>query len=188
MSRFSAWRTLTDAQLHRPRTLRLAAYEAHATLIGVVGFSGSWRHNARADAREVVADTLREWLSDRRRESEGPIWCVSGATDLGVPALAYEAAHELDLCCVGVTAAAAMTYQLAKLDHLVPIGKKFGEESRVFVELCDEIWMFGGGPQSEAEIRLATSMNKPVVIARGVGGKADALTEQDLPDALFVDL
>ncbi|MEM9691338.1 MAG: hypothetical protein AAGA56_02230 [Myxococcota bacterium] len=188
MSRFSPWRRLTDAQILRPRGLKLAARHAGATLIGVVGFSGSWRNNPRREAADTVARALRAWFARKRPEENRTIWCVSGATDLGVPAIAYRVADELGLRCVGVTPAAAMSHPLARLDYLVPIGKRFGDESRVFVELCDELWMFGGGPQSESEVRLATQMGKPIVVAQGVGGTADLLTKRDLPTATFITL
>jgi hypothetical protein len=81
-----------------------------------------------------------------------------------------------------------MRHRLARLDHLVPVGAKFGDESRAFVDLCDALWMFGGGPQSEQEVRLTSSMGKPVVVARGIGGRADRLTLDDVPTATFVEI
>ncbi len=179
-----SWRSLTDALVQRPSDLRRAARAAGAHLVGVVGFSGSWRHNPRRDAEQVAHATLLRLLQ-AARERTTP-WCVSGATDLGVPALAYRAADALGLPTVGVTAAAARSYPLARLDHLVIVGRRFGDESSAFVDLCDELWMIGGGPQSEAEVRLAASMGKPIVVATGLGGRAEALDPEALPTARWI--
>ena len=165
--------------------IRQAASQARAHLVGVVGFSGSWSHNALPEA-ESAAQREIERLFDAL-DVPRP-WCVSGATDSGVPSVAYRVARERGLPCIGVTAAAARRYRLAPLDRIAWVGRDFGDESQAFVDLCDVFWMIGGGGQSEREMRLAADCGKPITVVRGLGGAADRVTTRDLPGARFVDL
>lgn len=165
-------------------SLRSAARDVGATLIGIVGFSGAWQDNARPEVKSTVERVING-LFDRVAEPE-PVWCVSGATDFGVPAVAYAIAKQRDLYCVGVTAGEAQQFPLAALDRLVVVGDRFGDESRVFVDVCDRFWMIGGGSQAETEMRMAAHLGKPITVVRGVGGRADVLTKRDLPNARFI--
>lgn len=187
MSDRRSWRRHTDAIVQRPSDLRRAARAAGARLIGVVGFSGSWRHNPREGAAAIALQTLHA-LFEAERAQHPELWCVSGATNLGVPALAYQAADALGLQAVGFTAEAARGYPLARLDRLVVVGRRFGDESEAFVSACDALWMIGGGPQSEAEARLAGARGCPVIVVRGLGGRAEALALEDVPTATFLDV
>ena len=65
-------------------------------------------------------------------------------------------------------------------------GRRFGDESEAFVAVCDALWVLGGGPQSEAEARLAGRAGLPVTLVRGLGGAAERLTEGDVPSARVV--
>lgn len=167
------------------RTLRSWARRTGAFLAGVVGFSGSWKRNPRPDAEAITARVLERLFRDASA-GDAPVWCVSGATDFGVPAIAYRVAGDLGLCRVGITAEQAFRYPLAELDRLTVIGERFGDESEAFVRACNVVWMIGGGPQSEREVRLAHRLGKPVVVVQGLGGQADALTPEELPNATFV--
>lgn len=157
--------------------------EAEAFLVGIVGFSGSWSQNRRPDAERTTHRVIRHLFG---RLEHARAWCVSGATNFGVPAVAYQVAEELDLRKVGLTARQALRYPLAELDHLVLVGERFGDESDAFVELCDVFWIIGGGAQSEQEMRLASEREKPILVVQGLGGAADRLTPVDLPNARFV--
>ncbi|MEM6929299.1 MAG: hypothetical protein AAF602_20340 [Myxococcota bacterium] len=168
-------------------TLVAAARDADATTVGIVGFSGDWSQNHRPDA-ESVTRTAIEGLLNWRVTRTPRLWCVSGATDYGVPAVAYEVAERLGILRIGVTAHEALEYDLARLDHLTVVGLRFGDESEAFVELCDEIWMFGGGSQSRDEVCRASALGKSVVVVRGIGGTADAIDPAELPGARFLDI
>ena len=166
--------------------LRSGALELDFHLVGIVGFSGSWRRNSRRDARSVTRRVL-ENLFRGLGEARARTWCVSGATDYGVPAVAYEVAGRLGMPRIGLAAREALDHKLAPLDMLSLVGNRFGDESRAFVELCDQFWMIGGGSQSEQEMRLAARQGKPIIVVRGLGGRAESLTAADLPGAEFVD-
>ena len=66
------------------------------------------------------------------------------------------------------------------MDVLVPIGKRFGDESAGFVALCDAFIVLGGGAQSEAECRRASEVGKPITVIQGFGGVADGLVVVNL--------
>ncbi|MEN0061277.1 MAG: hypothetical protein AAGA48_03950 [Myxococcota bacterium] len=180
---------------HNPRNrlslndLRAAARLVNAALVGIVGFSGSWAHNARKDAKQVARNALTGLFRRQSNAGQPPadLWCVSGATNFGVPALAYEVSTELHIPRIGLTAREALRYKLAELDVLTLVGRRFGDESRAFVDLCDVFWMIGGGSQSEAEMRLAAKRGKPIVVVQGLGGRADHMTLTELPTAQFLD-
>ena len=172
--------------MDRPADLRRAVRAAGARVVGVVGFSGSWRHNRRSDAERVAAAVLERLFAGVCAEHP-VVWCASGATDLGVPALAYRAAAAAGIPTVGITAEAASAYPIAPLDRLVVVGRRFGDESRVFVSACHEIWMIGGGPQSEAEVRLADTLGLPTTVVTGLGGHAERLDPAALSNARFLD-
>lgn len=167
------WNRVTSAAKVKPRELRRAAKAAGALLVGVAGFSGSWSKSARADAEPAARKALRSLFEEAR--AERVLWCVSGATNSGVPRVAYEVAEELSVHRVGITAAAAYSFPIASLHHLVVVGKRFGDESQVFVDLCERFWLLGGGTQSEKEIRMAHAMGKDVCVVQGLGGAADSL-------------
>jgi len=163
--------------------IRRAATDGSAFLVGVVGFSGSWSQNTLPDA-EVLARRELVRLFDSLNAPRP--WCVSGATNSGVPAVAYSVARERGIPCIGVTATIARGFRLAPLSRIAWVGRDFGDESSDFVELCDAFWMIGGGLQSEREMRMAADRAKPITVVRGFGGAADRLTPHDLPSARFV--
>lgn len=167
------WSRVTSAAKVKPGELRRAAKAAGALLVGVAGFSGAWSNNARVDAEGAARKVFRSLFEEAR--GERVVWCVSGATNTGVPRVAYEVAEELDIHRVGITAAAAYSFPIASLHHLVVVGRRFGDESRIFVDLCERFWLVGGGTQSEKEIRMAHAMGKHICVVRGLGGAADSL-------------
>lgn len=165
--------------------LRSEASDANAYLVGVAGYSDDWALNPRPDAEEVARSVLHRWFTDVGNEGHR-LWCVSGATDYGVPALAYDEARKMGLPCVGITAAEALQYRIARLERLVIVGQHFGEESMAFVDACERVLLIGGGPQAEREARLSVGRNTPLTVIRGLGGTADRLGPADLPGARFV--
>ncbi len=112
---------------------------------------------------------------------------VSGATDRGVLHLAYAECAALSIRCGGVTAEEALRLRLAPMELVVSGGRRFGEESWIFVETADEFVMLGGGAQSHEEARMAAAQGKVVTVIRGFGGAADAVTLEEVPSARFVE-
>jgi predicted Rossmann-fold nucleotide-binding protein len=186
MARWSAWRKKTAADITDPAGFAAWKAEGSRYVVGVMGYSGAWRRSgltgealadfvAKAEqALEVVLLSLREAHGER-------LVVCSGATDIGVPGLAYALCARLGITTAGITAGAAQRYRLATMEKLVVIGRRFGDESAVFVAQCDAFVVLGGGAQSAAECRLAMAAGKPVTAIRGFGGAADALPAEDSP-------
>lgn len=112
--------------------------------IGVVGYS-SWKFD-EDKARAI----LRDVLSLRALHYPNSV-VVSGYTDLGIPALAYQQAVELGMGTVGIACADAKNYPCFPCDEVIIVGEHWGDESPVFLDYIDELIKVGGGPQSEAE-------------------------------------
>ena len=109
------------------------------------------------------------------------------AVDDALLAMAYGLCTELGILAMGITAGRAMAYELGAMNFVVPVGSRFGDESEVFVGLCDEFLVLGGGPQSLAEAEAGLAQGKPVRVITGFGGAADALAmREDLPQLLRI--
>lgn len=185
MSIDKRWRHHTTARLLKPKDVRRRVRDEGLFIAGIVGYSGSFDHNPapRAHARAVAA--LRSVLT-ALKDQHPALVMASGATDLGVPGLAYAECERLGIEAMGITAATAMHHPLATMHSLVPIGRKFGDESAVFVDLCHAFWILGGGLQSADEIQRAHGLGKPIHVLQGLGGAADAFDAQSLPGAHFI--
>jgi hypothetical protein len=122
----------------------------------------------------------RELLALQATHGDRLVMC-SGATNIDVPGLAYTLCARHGITAAGITAGAAIRYRLARMDRLVVVGRRFGDESAVFVAQCDAFVVLGGGPQSAQECRMAGEAGKPVTAIRGFGGAADALPGRPPP-------
>ncbi|MEL6347699.1 MAG: hypothetical protein AAFV53_31625 [Myxococcota bacterium] len=185
------WKNKTDAVVCSPANARRWKADGNLHLVGVMGFSGAWRRSGlRGDVlRQYIDDIdtiLRAVLQQRRNTYQEWLVMCSGATNIGVPGKAYQICAELGITTMGVTAAAAARYTLAPMQRLVPVGRRFGDESHVFVDLCDEFVILGGGNQSDAETRAAHQARKPITVIQGFGGAADQFTSTTLPGAIFI--
>lgn len=190
MARSKKWSEKTDATLMTPDGF--AGWCQGRVVVGVMGFSGAWRRSGLTgpaltdyvlDAEVALSRQLR-LLKDEHGEK---LVMCSGATDIGVPGLAYRLAAQRGITAAGITAGNAVRYRLGQMAALVVVGRRFGDESAVFVEACHTFLLLGGGPQSADECRRAAAAGKPITIIQGFGGVADAFTAADLPTAAFVD-
>lgn len=179
------WRRHTTATLLRPRDMRRRKRAEGIFVAGIVGYSGSFDRNPAPNAQARAVAALAMILTDLKARHPALIM-ASGATDLGVPGLAYAECVRQGIEAIGVTAAAAMHHPLAPMQGLVPVGRRFGDESKVFVELCDGLWILGGGAQSAAEVALAHAAGTPICVLQGLGGAADAFDAHRLPGARFL--
>lgn len=176
------WKDLTTARVLSAEQLQHEKQNAAARAIGVIGFSSGFEKCDRPNAESTCRETLRRlFLQRKESHPETPLWCISGATNVGVPRIAYEQAGELGVTRIGVTAAAAREFELAELEYLTIFGEQFGDESEIMLALCDEIWLIGGGNQSERETRRAVQLGVPVTIVQGFGGAADSFQPDELP-------
>ncbi len=87
---------------------------------------------------------------------------------------------------MGITAGQALAYSLAPMQFVVPVGQRFGDESRVFVESIDALVMLGGGAQSRREALAASGRGIPITVIQGFGGAADELTVDEMPEARWL--
>lgn len=180
MGQWSKWRAKTAAEISKASGFAAWKASGERHVVGVMGYSGAWRRSgltgpALADYIQRAEDALRGELLARQAAHGDRLVMCSGATDIGVPGLAYALCAQLGITAAGITAGAAIRYRLAAMDRLVVVGRRFGDESAVFISQCDAFVVLGGGPQSARECRLAAEAGKPVTALRGFGGAADAL-------------
>lgn len=114
--------------------------------IGVVGFSAQDFDKVDAAAKMFSALRARSWLY-------APDTCtvVSGYTNLGIPAIAYQCAKALGMPTVGIACEKANEYERFPCDEVVIVGTNWGDESSTFLASIDELIKVGGGKQSAAE-------------------------------------
>lgn len=160
-------------------------------LLGVMGFAGAWsRSGHQGDALRAFKLNARRALEQAllaARDAWGPrLAVVSGATDAGVLQLAYALCAAHGIPAAGVAPRRVLRYRTAEMALLLLHGQRFGDESALFVDLCDDFLVLGGGPQSEREARMAVAAGKPVTLIRGFGGAADALAAEGLAGARVV--
>lgn len=184
----NSWRKKTDANIVTISRLRKAIQEIDGIAIGLVGFSGSFKKNDRADAEEITQRILTKEIGSLV-EAYHPtrVFLISGATNLGVPKIGYTISKQFGCQNVGVTADCAMRYRIADLDFLTVVGKRFGDESNAFVSAIHQLWVIGGGKQSMDECALAFGANIPIRVFQGIGGIADELQPEQF-EAEYLDI
>ena len=160
-------------------------------VLGVMGFAGAWhRSGLSGPALEAYIADMRRAIGaelDRLQALHGARLAVaSGATNLGVLQVTYALCAARGICAVGIAPSAVLRYTLAPLQVVVPVGRRFGDESEVFVQGCDAFLLVGGGAQSDREARMAHLRERPITVIQGFGGAADALSAAELPGARWV--
>jgi hypothetical protein len=123
--------------------------------IGVVGYS-----QQKFDEQKAI-ETMRLVLIPQT-SIHLDITIVSGLTNLGVPAIAYNLAKELNLKTMGVACAKASEYECFPCDRVHIVGKNWGDESETFLASIDKLIRIGGGKQSHAEAARAKELGIPV--------------------------
>ena len=88
---------------------------------------------------------------------------VSGLTDLGIPALAYEEAVRRGWRTMGIACAKAFDYSCFPVDEVIIYGDTWGDESPVLLDAVDILIRIGGGLQSHFEICAAKVKGKQVM-------------------------
>lgn len=120
--------------------------------IGVIGYSGQ-----KFDEKQARA-FLRKGLEMLEHEGVTNV-VVSGYTNMGIPRLAYQVGETLGFRTMGLSAKAALKYDLYPVDEEVKIvGEEFGDESGAFLAYIDCLLKVGGGEQSEREFELFRKM------------------------------
>ena len=86
---------------------------------------------------------------------------ITGATNLGIPAIVYEIANNENIkygkwfTLVGVMAKEGYQYELYPCDEIYSYGENFGDESEEFINRLDILYKIGGGKQSIKEFQMA---------------------------------
>lgn len=176
------WAAKTGATLYTPGDFGRLKVDEGLVLLGVMGYAGGWKRSGLSGAAlaSLIGDARRALdreFESATREYGDALVMVSGATNKGVLELAYTLANERGIRAMGVTSSQALRYRLGTMAYLVSVGSRFGDESHVFVALCDRFVVLGGGKQSHDEAELALAQGKPVTLITGFGGAADALAK-----------
>jgi hypothetical protein len=189
--RRSEWRKRTNAEIVNERDFARLKANLGLYVTGVLGFAGPWERSGLddeelaafvAEARDALTIELR-----RVQETYGERLVVAtGATNTGVLELTYAICQEKHIATFSVAPDCALNYEIGTLQYVLPHGREFGDESALFVSLCDEFILLGGGKQSYREILAAQEAAKPITVIQGFGGVADEFDTSQLPHARFV--
>jgi len=127
--------------------------------IGVVGYCPPTRFD-ETKARQMVCEAYSKLQA---MFPEDTITIVSGLTNVGVLAIAYEEADRRGWKTVGVACRKAMEHPLYAVDEKIIEGENWGDESSTFLTLLDGMIRVGGGKQSLRETEVIKAAGKPVI-------------------------
>ncbi|MDX6769170.1 MAG: hypothetical protein SF051_06530 [Elusimicrobiota bacterium] len=135
-------------------------------LIGMVGFSG--RKSDEAATQEVWEGAVESLIE--RGVSPEDIALVGGFTNLGSIKAGYEAGRKFPgVELQGISSAKSMDYVTAMVQKALLVGREFGTESPVFLDLIDFVIGTGGGGQGEKELRwMASNKADNTFIVKGI--------------------
>lgn len=122
--------------------------------IGVVGYMGNFDEK---EATEKLREAFQEATKGKGNE---PIRVVSGLTNEGVLALAYQIAQERGWRTAGVACEEGEKYPQFNVDDKIIKGKNWGDESQTFLDECQALIRIGGGNQSRNEAKLFKQQGK----------------------------
>ena len=125
--------------------------------IGVAGYSD--KKFSKLDANKYLKDAFDE-IEEENKDSVFTV--VSGWTDLGIPALAYEEAKKRGWKTVGIACEKAKEYKVFDCDEVKLIGSEWGDESETFLNDISVLVRVGGGNQTKKE--TATAKEKKIKV------------------------
>lgn len=125
--------------------------------LGFIGYSA--QDFDKVAAKIIIDECLKDVVY-----AFGDVEVVSGYTNLGIPALAYEAAAKRGLTTVGIACMKAFKYDRFPCDKFTidPLWENWGDESATFINYCDSFVRVGGGPQSMKEVELIKAAGKSI--------------------------
>ena len=125
--------------------------------VGVIGYSDpKFDKNIAKALMAIALDVVEANHEDDAYE------LVSGLTDMGIPAIAYEMAKKRGWKTVGIACSKAHDNPCFDVDIEIIEGKEWGDESAVFLDNIDVLIRIGGGKQSIAETKKAKDRDIPV--------------------------
>jgi hypothetical protein len=125
--------------------------------VGVVGYCPPTKFD-EVEARRLIIESFDEIIE---HAGVAPIAIVSGLTNVGVLAIAYEEAVKRGWTTVGVACKRAMEHELFPVDEQLVVGDNWGDESSSFVEILDAMIRIGGGKQSLRETEEVKAQGLP---------------------------
>jgi hypothetical protein len=114
--------------------------------IGIVGYSA--QEFNRKKAEQLIRDGIEEILKSNKSTY---IDIVSGLTNIGIPALAYNYAVKKRYMTTGIACTKAEEYECFPVDTKIIVGEEWGDESETFLRHIDCLLRIGGGKQSIEE-------------------------------------
>lgn len=125
--------------------------------IGVVGYCGGKFNKAVGKALLAIAFDIVE------EEHKAPKYnLVSGWTNMGIPALAYELADKRGWKTTGIACKKAYENELYPVDESKVVGNEWGDESETFIDFINVLIRIGGGDQSKEEVAMAQEKGIPI--------------------------
>lgn len=141
-------------------------------IVGITGYSSKQPIDWNA-AKEV----MKEQLIHLVQKSSRKVIISSGATNTGVPAMAYDVAHELGIRTIGIACKKPLNQSDLKLTSSLStvffFGDNWGSESKIFLETSEYMIGLGGGKQARVEIEKAIEMGSKVILIAGFKGAVD---------------
>lgn len=134
--------------------------------IGIAGFSGQKFEQATAYSllKGAFAEVIKQFFDcDLYQVKWEQITVVSGLTNLGIPAIAYDYAVTQSAKTMGIACSKAKDYECFPCDRVHIIGSEWGDESEAFLASIDVLIRIGGGKQSFAECETARARGIHVV-------------------------
>lgn len=126
--------------------------------IGVVGYSSAYFD--RTEGRKLLEGLIKEAKKDCPNDHK--ISIVSGLTNLGIPAIAYQIAADEGYHTVGYACSEAEKFACYPVDTKHIIGTDWGDESEEFLSNIDALIRVGGGKQSKEETAKAKKQELPI--------------------------
>ena len=127
------------------------------TEIGVVGYSDDKKFNHN------IGYALTLLALEIASKDKDDIMIVSGLTNVGIPAIAYDIAKKNKWKTKGIACKLAEDYECFPVDEKEIIGDNWGDESETFLNSIDMLVRIGGGEQSEKETEMAKKRNIEVL-------------------------
>lgn len=120
--------------------------------VGVVGYSAK-----KFDvilAQKHLIDAFNHVYTLKNKKYGHDICIVSGLTNIGIPALAYELSECFHWKTIGLACKKAIGEDCYPVDKQIIVGNNWGDESETLINLCDIMIRVGGEPQAMKEIEM----------------------------------
>jgi hypothetical protein len=125
--------------------------------VGVIGYSAQ-----KFDIAEAIR-LLESSLKPIQQKYGKDVELVSGLTDLGIPAVAYNLAKSYGWSTAGVACSKAAMYKCYPVVRKQIVGTDWGDESVAFLAQLDILVRIGGGKQSMAEAQAFKPTGKLLI-------------------------